>query len=401
MPAPAHLAVRRVVQSGKYPQQGGFPDSRRSHERSDGAGAHVQIDVPQQDGVTRRIVDIGAARAVVASHVLSWRRSRRAGSTVVVGGPVPCSPGSRTGHVHPDGLHHGGPGAPRISGSGGWLRGHVLGEVVVHADDAIHGALFGEHDDGVEHVSPGSWMMVDDDETSFTHRGGNEVAHLTAGLWVEHGHRLVEQHETGVAGEHPGKSQPLHLAPGHLQGLVVQPRLQAHPVVQIGDQWPHPFPGLLQVLRTKGGVPPDSFGDDGVLRVLLEQTNRPGGVVSTLHRPVEKVALLVQQTAQGVQQSRLAGPGRPGEQHPGTGWQVEVEGSEDGVDGPRRGHREATNRDPRGGGSRRHLASEACRRARSRPTGKELSAPAPASPLTMSWPRTPARTAPEMRQKIM
>ena len=121
--APAHLAVRRVVQSGEYPQQGGFPDSRRSHERSDGAGAHVQIDVPQQDGVTRRIVDIGAARAVVASHVLSWRRSRRAGSTVVVRGPVPCSPDPRAGHVHPDGLHHGGPGAPRISGSGGWLRG--------------------------------------------------------------------------------------------------------------------------------------------------------------------------------------------------------------------------------------------------------------------------------------
>ena len=262
-------------------------------------------------------------------------------------------------------------------------RREERGDGAVERDTAT-----GQHDHPVDVVEPRLEPVLDDDQGARTGHVEHGIAHRRGVVGVEHRGGLVEQQHVGTQGQHAGQSQSLTLAPGQCGGEVVASVRQPHRVQRRVD----PLPDLVaregKVLRPERDVTPDAVGDDGVVRVLRQETEPPLHHGLAVHLAGDGRA---QRAGEGVQQRRLAGTARAEQQHALAGRDLEIEVPHHGLAAPQRTPGEAGETDPAGF----HQTSVTA----SRPGPNASSTPARANARVSSQPPTPATTTPDRVRK--
>ena len=188
--------------------------------------------------------------------------------------------------------------------------------------------MIGQLDNLVEDPTPLVRMVVDDENRPVVGHHGDLVSNRAGRFLVEHRDRLVEEEQPGVGGQDSGDDETLHLPARHLRGGVVTGNGEPGTASGVLDDRPDLLAGNAMILRTKGDVTSTGRGNDGVDRLLLQQTDVV--VAPRTHLARQIVTLLLQQPSDGVQQGRFASTRRPCDKHPCASRQVEVDGPEDG-----------------------------------------------------------------------
>ena len=277
------------------------------------------VDLPAPLGPTTAVRDPGSsARSSPLRARVRWvpRRVRVTRSTVTSSATTDELTG-RTRRARTGTSRGSGAGRPGI-------QSPSIGGAARNADDgAVEGqAAAGQHDHAVDVVEPRLEPVLDDDQRPTTGHVEHGVAHRRGVVGVEHRRRLVEQQHVRTQGQHAGQGESLPLASGQRGGEVVAAVRQPHRLQRLVDALPDLVARQGEVLRPERDVASDAIGDDGVVRVLRQETEPPVDLGLARHLAGDGGA---ERTGEGVQQRRLAGTAGAEEQHPLAGRDLEVE----------------------------------------------------------------------------